>query len=142
MRKHNIIAGQGLQLANRTEAIMVLEKCLDAEITDKDTVIMPGLGKRHVSCYTSTVGAMVLDSDGDIKSGIYICGTNVLMVQLRESDGALNVFDIDPEKLRPYLDGKNECRIGLAGLKWPLIQKVADHKWLITSDLETVKQWK
>jgi len=129
-------------MANRTEAIMILEKCLSAKILDRDTVSMPELGERHVSCYTSTVGAMVLNTDGDMASGIFICGINILMIQLKETDRSLVAYDIDPEKLRPYLSGTNEYRIGIAGLKWSIINRVAEHKWVITGDLKTVKQWR
>jgi len=115
---------------------------MNAEVMDRDTVNMPGLGERHVSCYTSHAGAMVLNTDGDMGSGIFICGINILMVQLKESDGSLVVYDIDPEKLRAYLTGKNEYRIGVAGLKWPIINKEADHKWVISGDLKIVKQWR
>jgi len=142
MTTHNIIAGNGNQKANQIEALMVLEKCLSAEITDRDTVSMPELGERHVSCYTSTAGAMVINTDGDMASGIFIGGINILMVRLKETDKSLVVYDIDPEKLRPYLIGTNEYRIGIAGLKWPIINRVADHKWVISGDLETVKQWR
>lgn len=142
MVSHDIKSGNGNQMANRTEAIMILEKCLNAEIMDRDTVNVPELGERHVSCYTSPVGAMVLNTDGDMASGIFICGINVLMLQLKESDGSLVVYDINPAKLRPFLESKNEHRIGIAGIKWPLINRQADHKWVISSDLETVKQWR
>jgi len=133
MSIHGIKAGNGNQISNRDNACVLLQDTLSAEILDRDTVKLPDLGERHISCYTDKHRALIRNTDGAKDSGIFGFSTNTLMVRLL-SDGRLVIYDVDPKKLQASIKSNEKA------VEWSVFERVSDHKWVVTHDLTKIKQ--
>ncbi|MDQ6977557.1 MAG: hypothetical protein Q9M75_05540 [Ghiorsea sp.] len=133
MSKHGIKAGNGNQISNRDNACVLLKDILGAEVLDRDTVNLPELGERHISCYTDKKRALIRNTDGEKESGIFGFPMNTLMVRLL-SDGRLAIYDIDPEKLKSSIKDSEKA------VEWSVFERISDHKWVVTGDLTKMKQ--